>query len=980
MNDPDPEIIVEPENFYDIPNASIYFVGTANGNVDTDHAQYTFNVDENQTNIDIGQIRSSSYVEYFFYNGTKSYNSFNLVEDLAGVATLHYDDLIDYEKQSRYEVELWGQVQDDAGVATGWSKISVTINVNDDSTEAPEFYADEYVFKLPKATSDTNNGIYVGTVTTKGNEDSAISYRFTNSNAINDFTLNSVTGEISYIGTGTSEGDIRYLSITATTLNGETTQIEVFITQDGLHDVNETNTSVDETFGFSENLTSGAAIGTITVDGTSSYYIYGNNGFSIDSTTGILSYDGEGFNYEVDDTVVPLTIYAISNDVLTDVMRVEVNIIDVEDPMNLPDSYAFILYENTSNVELGIITATDEDVEDTEDNITYEFLNGTNIYNDFTLDTNTGALTYVGYELDYETNDQIVDEFQVLARSSDGDVKITNVTVSLGNIYEGVVTTQSFDAVWTVQAGVAEVYDVNVSEYFTNLDGGELTYTASLDGEDLSPSEPRYYLNSNAQLYVTKAIVQNNDNQIITITATNQYGSSATQDIKLSVGHVGAPTPSGDLFAYVDEDMSANDILYDIETDDTHLIGPSHFIQYYIHDDPSGLFEIADYLTGAVTLKAGMSLDYDTQSSHVIRIETENQTTSYSDGEKGFSSVRLFWDLTINVNDPDLERIIEPEGINDTSNIAAYFVGTDDGDVDTDHAQYTFNVDENQTNIDIGYIGTLELTEYFFYNGTKSYNDFSLVQVSLGIAALYYDGHTDYETQSQYELELWGQTQDGTGLTTGWSKISVTINVNDDSKEVPEFYADEYVFKLSENVSDENNGIYVGTVATKDNGDSISYSFTDPNAVSNFTLNSTTGEIFYIGTGENFEFKAQHSFSVTATNNDGTDIANVNVDVENVVEPTIFVNNTFTIDEGDDFLFAHIEIDAENLENVSFFAERQNGLELLDWMSIDPSTGVFSGIAPEVPNDRTYSIVVTVVEEGVDDLSSTFDFVILDVV
>ena len=73
--------------------------------------------------------------------------------------------------------------------------------------------------------------------------------------------------------------------------------------------------------------------------------------------------------------------------------------------------------------------------------------------------------------------------------------------------------------------------------------------------------------------------------------------------------------------------------------------------------------------------------------------------------------------------------------------------------------------------------------------------------------------------------------------------------VTDDSTDsCSEFYTDEYNFKLPENVSDANNGVYVGKVATKDNGDSVSYSFTDPNAVSNFTLNSTTGEIFYIGT------------------------------------------------------------------------------------------------------------------------------------
>ena len=612
VNDPDPEIIVEPENLNYAFKLATYFIGTDDGDVKTDHAQYTFNVDENQTSIDIGQIRSSPNVEYILYNGTNAYNGFSLAQDFAGVVTLHYDGLTDYETQNQYEVGIWGQIQDDVGVATGWSEISVTINVINDRTEELEFYADEYVFKLPHNHSDTNNGIYIGSVTAKDDAGNSISYSFTDPNAVSNFTLNSVTGEISYIGTGTSEGDIQYLSITATTLNGETTQIDVLITQDGTRGVTETNTNIDEVFDFGENLTSSAAIGAISVNGTSSYYIYGDNRFSIDSTTGILSYDGKGVNHETD-AVVPLTIYVVSNDVLVDIRYIEVNIIDVEDPMNLPDSYQFSLYEKTSNVELGIITATDEDV---EDSITYEFLNGTNIYNDFTLDADTGTLTYVGRKLDYETNGNLVDEFQILVRSIDGDIKITDVRVSLDNIYEGVITTQSFDAVWTVRAGIEEIYDVSeyfvnlenkgmtytvragieeiydVSEDFVNLDNGTLTYTASLDSVDLSEYD---WLNIDAttgKLSVTDSVVQNNDNQIITITATNKYGFSATQYLKLSVGATEVPTPSGDLFANVDEDVSATEVLYDIETDDTSLIGPNSAIEYFILDDPSGLLRL----------------------------------------------------------------------------------------------------------------------------------------------------------------------------------------------------------------------------------------------------------------------------------------------------------------------------------------------------------------------------------------------------
>ena len=114
---------------------------------------------------------------------------------------------------------------------------------------------------------------------------------------MSNFTLNSVTGEISYIGTGTSEGDIQYLSITATTLNGEATQIDVLITQDGTRGVTETNTSPDEVFDPGENLTSSAAIRAVSVNGTSSYYdpVAVIERYCIDSTTGVFSYDGNRY-------------------------------------------------------------------------------------------------------------------------------------------------------------------------------------------------------------------------------------------------------------------------------------------------------------------------------------------------------------------------------------------------------------------------------------------------------------------------------------------------------------------------------------------------------------------------------------------------------------------------------------------------------------------------------------------------------------
>ena len=81
----------------------------------------------------LDRLSSFHSVEYFFYNGTKSYSDFSLVKDSSNAVTLHYDGLIDYEVQ-KYELELWGQMQNSCWSGLqGGQKLVYTINVNNDS-------------------------------------------------------------------------------------------------------------------------------------------------------------------------------------------------------------------------------------------------------------------------------------------------------------------------------------------------------------------------------------------------------------------------------------------------------------------------------------------------------------------------------------------------------------------------------------------------------------------------------------------------------------------------------------------------------------------------------------------------------------------------------------------------------------------------------------------------------------------------------
>ena len=116
--------------------------------------------------------------------------------------------------------------------------------------------------------------------------------------------------------------------------------------------------------------------------------------------------------------------------------------------------------------------------------------------------------------------------------------------------------------------------------------------------------------------------------------------------------------------------------------------------------------------------------------------------------------------------------------------------------------------------------------------------------------------------------------------------VSVNVSVTDVA-EVPTFTQTAYAFELAENADGSADRVSLGVVsATDPDSDTLSYSIESGNESSRFAVQATTGELFYVGSGEDYE-SGTTGYGLTVRVSDGglhTDVS-VNVSVTDVNEP-----------------------------------------------------------------------------------------------
>ena len=128
-------------------------------------------------------------------------------------------------------------------------------------------------------------------------------------------------------------------------------------------------------------------------------------------------------------------------------------------------------------------------------------------------------------------------------------------------------------------------------------------------------------------------------------------------------------------------------------------------------------------------------------------------------------------------------------------------------------------------------------------------NDSSLFDIDETSGELFYVGAgEDFESGvTSYELTVRASDAAHTVDTT----VTVTVT---DAPEAPAFAEESYAFELAENVDGRVNRLSLGAVtATDPDSDTVRYSLLGGNDSSLFAINETSGELFYVGAGEDFE-------------------------------------------------------------------------------------------------------------------------------
>ena len=172
-------------------------------------------------------------------------------------------------------------------------------------------------------------------------------------------------------------------------------------------------------------------------------------------------------------------------------------------------------------------------------------------------------------------------------------------------------------------------------------------------------------------------------------------------------------------------------------------------------------------------------------------------------------------------------------------------------------------------------------------------NESGLFAIDAASGELYYVGSgEDYEGGSgPYELTV--RASDGTHTI----ETTVTVTITD-AAESPAFGEESYAFELAENADGSVERLSLGVVeATDPDGDSVRYSLAGGNRSGLFAIDAVSGELFYVGAGEDYEGGwGPHELTVRASDGTQTIDTTVTVTVTDAAESPAFAEASYTFE------------------------------------------------------------------------------------
>ena len=745
---------------------------------------------------------------------------------------------------------------------------------------------------------------------------------------------------------------------------------------------------VSGSYGFSlaENAdggTASVALGMVSAtdpeDSTITYSIEaGNPGglFAIDFETGALSYQGAGEDYESGTTSYELTVRASDGSLHTDV-TVTVNVTDVQEaPEFAEGSYAFDLAENadggTASVALGAVSATDPE----NSTITYSIEAGDS-GGLFAIDFETGALSYRGMGEDYESG---TTSYELTVRAGDGSLHSdVAVTVNVTDVEEYVILEQ--EATETQQS-VSEPNGQDLPEgasttglvavggsatgnigtggdrdwFAVEFEAGR-TYVIDLEGSETGAGTLRDpYLRG----------VYDANGVFITGTSNDDGGAGYNSRVTFTAEEAGTYYVAAGAFRgregtytvrvreWVDTDAErggATDL-----GDITELAGPQ-----FPAASLDGSSDSVDYWRFTLSEARRVGVDLRQQDANAdLFLEDAEGNVLYSSTEDGTANEWISRTLLAGTYFVRVEA--QEEGANEfklrygvsaanPAEVAALEQqqqqqqqqGTDEAP-EFVSGSYGFSLAENAdgatTSVALGAVSATDPED-----GTVSYsieagNSDGLFAIDFETGALSYQGTgEDYESgTTSYELTV--RASDG----SLHSDVTVTVNVTD-VQEAPAFAEGSYAFDLAENADGGANRVSLGTVSATDPEDgAVSYSIEGGNESGSFELDAETGELFYTGSGEDFESSSrQFELTVRAGDRSLHSDVTVTVNVTDVQEAPAFGQENYAFSltenaEGDTIRLSLGRVSAADPEDVAveYSLVAGNGAGLFE---LDAQTG-----------------------------------------
>ena len=235
-------------------------------------------------------------------------------------------------------------------------------------------------------------------------------------------------------------------------------------------------------------------------------------------------------------------------------------------------------------------------------------------------------------------------------------------------------------------------------------------------------------------------------------------------------------------------------------------------------------------------------------------------------------------------------------------------------------------------------------------------DDWSTPQTVTATASVDSDGDDDTVTITH--------TASGSGYQGLKRDETLTIVDNNVS---PVFNPTSYSFDLPENLNGSSSPVSVGTpvrASDSDADDSVSFTITSGNTDGKFAIHSTSGQITYIGSGENFE-SSTNSYTLTATATGGagdraqSTTATVTVTVTDVDDtPPAVISTNFATDGNAGYA------KEGNTITVTFQTSED--------LSAAPSATIAGQTATVTGSDKSWTAAYTV-EAGINANTALFD-------